>query len=264
MDATFCMYSSYFRHPLSVTQHPTPITQHPPIMKIALLGYGKMGKTIEKLALEKGHSIVFKSTSESSEGNFDEAEVAIEFSSPEAAVENISKALKAGIPVVSGTTGWLENYEEMVKLCENRNGSFIYASNFSVGVNLFFSINEYAAKLMAPWKEYDVSVGEIHHLQKKDAPSGTAITIAEGILKHSVKKDWRLDASQKNSLNITAKREEDVKGTHIVSYDSSIDTISLKHEAHSRDGFALGAILAAEFLKNKKGIFTMKNVLGIE
>ena len=152
----------------------------------------------------------------------------------------------------------------MVKLCENRNGSFIYASNFSVGVNLFFSINEYAAKLMAPWKEYDVSVGEIHHLQKKDAPSGTAITIAEGILKHSVKKDWRLDASQKNSLNITAKREEDVKGTHIVSYDSSIDTISLKHEAHSRDGFALGAILAAEFLKNKKGIFTMKNVLGIE
>jgi 4-hydroxy-tetrahydrodipicolinate reductase len=233
-------------------------------MKIALLGYGKMGKTIEKLALEKGHTIVFKSTSETSEGNFNDAEVVIEFSSPEAAVSNISKALEAGIPVVSGTTGWLEKYGEMVKLCKKCNGSFITASNFSVGVNLFFSINEYAAKLMAPWKDYNVSVEEIHHLQKKDAPSGTAITIAEGILKHSDKKDWKLNTSEENSLNITAKREEDVKGTHIVSFDSSIDTISLKHEAHSREGFALGAILAAEYLKDKKGIFTMKDVLGIE
>ncbi len=233
-------------------------------MKIALLGYGKMGKTIEKLALEKGHSIVFKSTSETSEGNFETAEVAIEFSSPEAAVTNISKALDAGIPVVSGTTGWLEKYGEMVKLCEKRNGSFITASNFSVGVNLFFSINEYAAKLMAPWKEYNVSVEEVHHLQKKDAPSGTAITIAEGILKFSNKKDWKLNTSEEKSLNIIAKREEDVKGTHTVSYESPIDTITIKHEAHSREGFALGAILAAEFLKDKKGLFTMKNVLGIE
>lgn len=233
-------------------------------MKIALLGYGKMGKTIEKLALEKGHSIVFKSTSETSEGKFEDAEVAIEFSSPEAAVANISKALGAGIPVVSGTTGWLEKLDEMVNLCENRNGSFITASNFSVGVNLFFSINEYAAKLMEPWKEYTVSVEEIHHLQKKDAPSGTAITIAEGILKHSTKEGWKLDSSEENILNITAKREEDVKGTHIVSYDSAIDTISFTHEAHSREGFALGAILAAEFLKDKKGIFTMKDVLGIK
>ena len=239
-------------------------------MKIALLGYGKMGKTIERLALEKGHSIVFKSTSESSEGNFEEADVAIEFSLPEAAVSNISKALEAGIPVVSGTTGWLEKYDKIVKICQMRNGSFITASNFSIGVNLFFSINEYAAKLMAPWKEYNVSVEEIHHLQKKDAPSGTAITIAEGILKHSEKKAWKLDTSdlsaeaEENILNITAKREEDVKGTHIVSYESKIDTISLKHEAHSRDGFALGAILAAEFLKDKKGIFTMKDVLGLK
>ena len=232
-------------------------------MKIALLGYGKMGKTIEKLAMEKGHSVVFKNTSNSSEGNFEDAEVAIEFSSPEAAILNISKALEAGIPIVSGTTGWLANYGEMVNLCERRNGSFITASNFSIGVNLFFSINEYAAKLMAPWKEYNVSVEEIHHLQKKDAPSGTAITIAEGILKHSDKEDWKLNTSHENSLNITAKREEEVKGTHIVSYDSFIDTISLKHEAHSRDGFALGAILAAEFLKDKKGIFTMKDVLGL-
>lgn len=239
-------------------------------MKIALLGYGKMGKTIERLALEKGHSIVFKSTSESSEGNFEEADVAIEFSLPEAAVSNISKALEAGIPVVSGTTGWLEKYDKIVKICQMRDGSFITASNFSIGVNLFFSINEYAAKLMAPWKEYNVSVEEIHHLQKKDAPSGTAITIAEGILKHSEKKAWKLDTSdlsaeaEENILNITAKREEDVKGTHIVSYESKIDTISLKHEAHSRDGFALGAILAAEFLKDKKGIFTMKDVLGLK
>lgn len=232
-------------------------------MKIALLGYGKMGKTIEKLALEKGHSVVFKSTIDSSEGTFEDAEVAIDFSSPEAAVSNISKALEAGIPIVSGTTGWLNKYDEMVKLCEKRNGSFISASNFSVGVNLFFSINEYAAKLMAPWKEYNVSVEEIHHLEKKDAPSGTAITIAEGILKHSDKKDWKLNTSEEKSLNITAKREEDVKGTHIVSYDSDIDTISFKHEAHSREGFAKGAILAAEFLKDKKGIFTMKDVLGL-
>ena len=232
-------------------------------MKIALLGYGKMGKTIENLALEKGHSIVYKSTSTSEEGNFEEAELAIEFSSPEAAVKNISKALKADIPVVSGSTGWLEKYDEMVSLCQSRNGSFIYASNFSVGVNLFFNINEYVAKLMAPWKEYDVSVEEIHHLQKKDAPSGTAISIAEGILKFNDKKDWKLDTDQEGILNIIAKREEDVKGTHIVHYTSSVDTISLKHQAHSREGFAKGAILAGEWLMDKKGVFTMKDVLGI-
>ena len=232
-------------------------------MKIALLGYGKMGKTIENLALEKGHSIVYKSTSTSEEGNFEEAELAIEFSSPEAAVKNISKALKANIPVVSGSTGWLEKYDEMVSLCKSRNGSFIYASNFSVGVNLFFKINEYVAKLMAPHKEYDVSVEEIHHLQKKDAPSGTAISIAEGILKHNDKKDWKLETDQRDLLNIIAIREEDVKGTHIVHYTSSVDTISLKHEAHSREGFAKGAILAGEWLMGKKGVFTMKDVLGI-
>jgi len=233
-------------------------------MKIALLGYGKMGKTIEKLALEKGHSVVFKNTSEFSEGNFEDAEVAIDFSSPDAAVQNISKVLEAGIPIISGTTGWLDKYDEMVNLCENRNGSFIYASNFSVGVNLFFSINEYAAKLMAQWKEYDVSVEEIHHLEKKDAPSGTAITIAEGILKHIDKENWKLNSADENSLKITAIREEDVKGTHIVSYNSAIDAISLKHEAHSREGFAKGAILAAEWLKDKKGIYTMKDVLEIQ
>lgn len=232
-------------------------------MKIALLGYGKMGKTIEKLALEKGHSIVFVKSKDLVEGKFEDADLAIEFSSPEAAVENISKAMERRIPVVSGTTGWLDKYDEIVDLCKERNGSFIYASNFSIGVNLFFSINEYAAKLISPWKAYNVSIEEIHHLQKKDAPSGTAITIAERILEHSNKESWKLDASEENILNITAKRENDVKGTHTVSYHSLIDTISLKHEAHSREGFAMGAILAAEWLKDKKGVFTMKDVLGI-
>lgn len=233
-------------------------------MKIALLGYGKMGQTIEKLALEKGHSVVFKSTHQSSEGNFEDSEVAIDFSAPDAAVTNISKALEANIPIISGTTGWLEKYDEMVNLCKQRNGSFIYASNFSVGVNLFFNINKYAAKLMAPWKEYNVSIEEIHHLQKKDAPSGTAISVAEDILKFSEKEEWKLNGADASSLKITAKREADVKGTHSVFYTSTIDTISLKHEAHSREGFAKGAILAAEWLQNKKGIFTMKDVLSIQ
>lgn len=232
-------------------------------MKIALLGYGKMGKTIERLALEKGHRVVFKNTSDWSEGDLKDADVAIEFSVPESAVENISKVLEAGIPIVSGTTGWTEHYDEMVKLCERRNGSFIYASNFSIGVNLFFSINEYAAKLMADWKEYDVSIEEIHHTEKKDSPSGTAISLAKDILKYSDKKDWKLDANSKDELKITAKREADVKGTHIINYISEIDTISLKHEAHSREGFAKGAILAAEWLIGKKGVYSMKNVLGI-
>lgn len=232
-------------------------------MKIAILGYGKMGRTIEKLALQKGHSIVFKSSADYSEGKFEDADVAIEFSSPEAAVKNISHALESGIPVVSGTTGWLDHYEEISDLCKKRNGSFIYASNFSIGVNLFFNINEYAAKLMSQWQEYDVSIEEIHHKEKKDAPSGTAITLANQILKFSDKVDWNLDSIEKNQLKITAKREEDVKGTHIVSYDSKIDTISLKHEAHTREGFAMGAILAAEWLVDKKGIYSMKDVLGL-
>lgn len=232
-------------------------------MKIALLGYGKMGKTIEKLALEKGYSIVYKSTKDSSEGTFEDADVVIEFSLAEAAVQNISKALEAGLPVISGTTGWLQQYDEMVKLCQKRNGSLIFASNFSIGVNLFFNINEYAAALLAPWKDYNVSIEEIHHTEKKDAPSGTAITIAEEILKHSDKKDWKLDGNNLDELKITAKREEDVKGTHVVQYDSKIDSISLKHEAHSREGFAMGAILAAEWLRDKKGVFTMKDVLSL-
>jgi len=230
-------------------------------MKIALLGYGKMGKTIEKLAIQKGHTIVERTNSASEKINLANADVAIEFSTPETATKNITFCLENNIPIVSGTTGWLENYEEMVKLCEKRNGSFIYASNFSIGVNLFFNINEYVSKVMEPWKDYNVSIEEIHHTQKKDAPSGTAITLAEEILKHSDKKEWKLDGDSNEELTITAQRTEDVKGTHIINYNSNIDTISIKHKAHSREGFAIGAILAVEWLQNKKGVYTMKDVL---
>tara|TARA_B100000809_G_scaffold24130_1_gene21097 strand:- start:18109 stop:18810 length:702 start_codon:yes stop_codon:yes gene_type:complete len=233
-------------------------------MKIALLGYGKMGKTIEKLALEKGHTIVSRINRNSSKEKLLKADIAIEFSTPEAAVSNIKFCLENRIPIVSGTTGWLEHYDEMIKLCESRNGSFIYASNFSVGVNLFFSINEYVSNLMKPWKDYQVSIEEIHHTQKLDAPSGTAITLAEGIVKNSDTKNWKLNEAADDTIKITAKRIDEVKGTHIINYDSDIDTISIKHEAHSRDGFALGAILAAEWLADKKGIFTMKDVLQIK
>ena len=233
-------------------------------MKIALLGYGKMGKTIEKLAMDKGHEIVFKSTQGSSEGNLTDADVAIEFSVAEAAVENISTCFQNNIPVVSGTTGWIKRYNEVLKICEKCNGSFIYASNFSVGVNLFFNLNGYLAQLMQQWEEYIPSIEETHHIQKKDAPSGTAISLADGMLRHSNFNEWELNAKDSDKLNINAIREADLKGTHIVEYKSNIDTISIKHEAHSRDGFALGAILAAEWLIGKKGVFSMKDVLDLK
>ena len=232
-------------------------------MKIALLGYGKMGKTIEKLAVQKGHSILVKSTSKSDTIDLSKVDIAIEFSSPDAAINNITQCLDNNIPIVSGTTGWLDRYDEILKLCEKRNGSFIYASNFSIGVNLFFKINEYVSKLMKPWKEYTPSIEEIHHIQKKDKPSGTAITLAEGIIKHTDKSDWKLEKGSEKDIQITAKRIEDVKGKHIINYKSTIDTISIIHEAHNREGFALGAILAAEWLLDKKGVFTMKDVLNI-
>ncbi len=233
-------------------------------MKIALLGYGRMGKIIEKLAVKKGHTIISKINQDSSKEELLKADIAIEFSTPEAAVSNIKFCLENGIPIVSGTTGWLAHYDEMIKLCENRNGSFIYASNFSIGVNLFFSINEYVSNLMEPWKDYQVSIEEVHHNQKLDTPSGTAVTLAEEIVKNSDKKNWKLNEEADGTIKITAKRMDEVKGTHIINYDSNIDTISIKHEAHSRDGFALGALLAAEWLADKKGIFTMKDVLQIK
>lgn len=233
-------------------------------MKIALLGYGKMGKTIERLAIEKGHTIVYTATSSNEEGNLKMADVAIEFSVPVSAITNICKCFEAGIPVISGTTGWLDRYDELLKICESRNGSFIYASNFSVGVNLFFNLNEQLAKLMQPWSEYEADITEIHHTQKLDAPSGTAISIAEGMLPYSEKTAWKLQPTTEDGLPISAKRIEEVKGTHIVNYTSEIDTITISHEAHTRDGFAKGAILAAEWLKGKKGVYSMKDVLSIK
>ena len=233
-------------------------------MKIALLGYGKMGKIVEKLAIKKGHTIVSRINQYSSKEEILKADIAIEFSTPQAAVSNIKFCLENDIPIVSGTTGWLVHYDKMIKLCENRNGSFIYASNFSIGVNLFFYINEYVSNLIEPWKDYQVSIEEVHHNQKLDIPSGTAVTLAEGIIRNSEKKNWELNGTDAENINITAKRINDIKGTHIINYNSNIDTISIKHEAHSRDGFALGAILAAEWLADKKGIFTMKDVLQIK
>lgn len=230
-------------------------------MKIALLGYGKMGKTIEILAKKSGHEIVFKSSSKETRGLLNEASVAIDFSTPETAFENIKCALEIGIPVVSGTTGWLKDYDKVIKFCEERNGSFIYASNFSIGVNLFFNLNAQLAKIMGRWDTYKPSISEIHHIHKKDAPSGTAISLAEEIIKHSNKVGWKLDEASEEEIEITANRMDNVHGLHEVVYASDIDSIAIKHEAHSREGFAIGAILASEWLQLKKGVFTMKDVL---
>ena len=233
-------------------------------MKIALFGYGKMGKTIEQLALQKGHTIVLKTSGKSSLEKVIEADVAIDFSTPKAAASNIKFCLERQIPIVCGTTGWLENYNEIINFCKNCNGAFIYASNFSIGVNLFFKMNEYIADLMKSWKGYQISLEEIHHTEKLDTPSGTAITLAEGIIKNSDKISWNQKELKENNINITSKRIKDLKGTHRVNYQSEIDTISIQHEAHSRKGFALGALLAAEWLVGKKGIFTMKDVLKLK
>lgn len=233
-------------------------------MKIALLGYGKMGKTIEEIAVERGHEIVLK-VSEDIE-NYDlsniEADVAIDFSIPDAAFNNITTAFKKKIPVVCGTTGWLDKYEEAVQSCRDEETAFIYASNFSIGVNLFFKLNEQLAEMMKNLEDYTVEIEEIHHLQKLDAPSGTAISLAQQILeKNPKKKAWKLDRAEKDEIPVYAKREANVPGTHTVSYNSEIDTIEIKHTAHSRQGFAKGAVIAAEWLKDKKGVFTMKEVL---
>ena len=232
-------------------------------MKIALLGYGKMGKVIERIALERGHEIVLKKDQNNTFEGLLNADVAIDFSVPTSAVANISKCLNNGIPVISGTTGWLADYPKMVQLCKEKNGSFIYASNFSLGVNVFFELNEYLAKMMANLKQYKVSMEEIHHTQKLDAPSGTAITLAEGVIKHTDYANWTLETPISNEIHIEAKRIENVPGTHSIFYDSEVDQIEIKHTAHSREGFALGAVVAADWLKDKKGVFTMKDVLGI-
>ena len=234
-------------------------------MKIALLGYGRMGKTIEQIALQKGHEIVLKVDENTKNFDISLADVAIDFSIPSIAFTNISNCLKNNVPVVSGTTGWLEKYDEAIQLCEQNNGGFIYASNFSLGVNIFFELNEYLAKMMKNLTDYQISMEEIHHTKKLDEPSGTAITLAEGIIKHTNKNNWALNVtSNETELPIVAKRIDDVPGTHSIEYKSSVDTIDIKHTAHNRDGFALGAVIAAEWLVGKTGVYTMKDVLGLK
>lgn len=233
-------------------------------MKIALLGYGKMGKAIEKIAISRGHTIVLKVTEQTKKFNINLADIAIDFSAPNAAVKNISNCLKKGVPVISGTTGWLKDYDNIIALCEERDGAFIYASNFSLGVNIFFELNKNLAKMMKGLSQYKVTMEEIHHTQKLDAPSGTAITLAENIIEHSSYDGWELAPSNDvEKIPIHAKREENVPGTHSINYESSIDRICITHKANNREGFALGAIIATEWLHGKTGIFTMKDVLNI-
>jgi 4-hydroxy-tetrahydrodipicolinate reductase len=238
-------------------------------MKIALIGYGKMGKAIEKIAAGNGDEIVLKIASANKDiftvDNLKEADAAIEFTNPHSAVENIKKCMDAGVPVVCGTTGWLNQLDEIKSYCNKKNGAFIHASNFSIGVNLFFALNKYLASLMSDHKEYAVSIKETHHTQKKDAPSGTAISLAEQLLQSiKTKKGWvnakTNDAAQ---LEIISERIGDVPGIHSIKYDSPTDFIEITHSAYNRKGFAGGALLAAKFIIGKHGIFSMQDVLGL-
>jgi 4-hydroxy-tetrahydrodipicolinate reductase len=236
-------------------------------MKIAIIGYGKMGKAIETIAVQKGHTIDLKidinNSNTFTKENLQQCNVAIEFTGPHSAMENISKCFDAGIPVVSGSTGWLAEWELIKNKCEKQNGTLLYASNFSVGVNIFFELNKKLAQLMSNQNDYEISMEEIHHTEKKDAPSGTAITLAQQILENvQRKKKWINEiAKYPNELSIISKRINPAPGTHSIKYSSAIDDIEIIHTAHSRTGFATGAVLAAEFLYNKKGIFTMQDVL---
>ncbi len=237
-------------------------------MKIALIGYGKMGKTIERMALEQGHEVVLKididNYSDFTAQNLQKADVAIEFTRPEDAFDNIRKCLAAGIPTISGTTGWLKKKAAIEELCKRKKGAFFYASNYSIGVNIFFALNKFLAKMMDVRTQYEIETEEIHHVQKLDAPSGTSITLAEGILENiQRKKSWVNDTpTSKTHLPIISKRIDKVPGTHQISYHSAIDTIEIKHTAHSREGFARGAIQAAEWIIGKRGCFGMQDLLG--
>lgn len=238
-------------------------------MNIALIGYGKMGKTIEKIAVERGHDILLKidvdTAAELTIQNLQRCDVAIEFTGPHSAVQNILKCFDAGIPVVSGSTGWLAEWDTVKKACEENNGTLLYASNFSIGVNIFFEVNKKLAALMNTQPGYQVSITETHHTEKKDAPSGTAISLAEQILTEvGRKKSWVNNNTPKaEELAIISERIDPAPGTHSIKYTSDIDDIEIIHTAHNRQGFAAGAVLAAEFIQNKKGIFNMKNVLGL-
>lgn len=235
-------------------------------MRIALLGYGKMGQTIEKIAIERGHiishAINIDNQQDLAKVTSSTTDVAIEFSEPSSAFSNIIHCLTHQVPVVVGTTGWLNRFSEAEEICKEQNGTFFYASNFSIGVNLFFKLNELLAEMMNDFPEYEVDMEEIHHIHKKDAPSGTAITLAEGIIQHLKKKvSWALERSGEETISIFSKREGEVPGTHIVSYRSTVDDIEIKHTAHSRQGFALGAVKVAEWLPGKKGVLNMKDFL---
>ncbi len=238
-------------------------------MKIALIGYGKMGKAIEAIALQHGHEIVLKidvdNAADFTAANLQKADAAIEFTGPHSAFSNVMKCLEFGVPLVCGSTGWLDKMDEAVTFCKKQNGCFLYASNFSVGVNIFFEINKRLAELMKPHAEYKISMEEIHHTQKRDAPSGTAVTLAEQVMEKIGRKNkWvNTETNDPRELSIISKRIDPAPGTHTVSYYSDIDTIDIVHTAHNRTGFATGAVLAAEFVRGKKGIFSMKDVLGL-
>ncbi|WP_194766017.1 4-hydroxy-tetrahydrodipicolinate reductase [Tamlana sp. I1] len=233
-------------------------------MKIALLGYGKMGKTIEQIAIKRGHQVVLTIDKNDADYDITKADVAIDFSIPSVAFNNITNCINNKVPVISGTTGWLERYDEAVALCEEKKSAFIYASNYSLGVNIFFELNKTLAKMMSTLKQYNVSMEEIHHTQKLDAPSGTAISLANDVIAQSSKySNWKLDEGDETTIPITAKRIEDVPGTHTVTYESEVDTINIEHIAHTRQGFALGAVIAAEWIAGKTGVFTMNDVLNI-
>ena len=232
-------------------------------MNIALLGYGKMGKLIEQIAIRRNHNVVAIKDVDTPEIDYSKVEVGIDFSTPEAAFDNITNCIDKKIPVISGTTGWLDRFDEVKKFCEEQEGAFLYASNFSLGVNIFFALNSYLAKMMSSFEDYDASIEEIHHIHKLDAPSGTAISLADGIIEQTTYNDWGLEAGSDQTLPINSVREGEFPGTHLVSYKSEIDDIEIKHTAHSREGFALGAVIAAEWIIGKSGVYGMKDVLNI-
>lgn len=231
-------------------------------MKIALVGYGKMGKIIDEIATQRNHEIVAKLNESPNSENLNNADVVIEFSNPEVAFNNIKTCLENKIPVICGTTGWLDQKSEIEKIAAENKTSFLYGSNFSLGVNLFFALNEKLADLMKNFPDYNIQLEEIHHIHKKDAPSGTAISLAEGIIKNDNRfEGWKLDETRDKEVGIFAIREDEVPGTHSVFYKSSVDEIEIKHTAYSRNGFALGAVIAAEWIQGKTGNFSMKDVL---
>ncbi len=234
-------------------------------MKIALIGYGKMGRAIEGIARERGHEVVSIITTANPQDfdseAFRSADVAIEFTVPAAAFTNVTKAIERGVAVVSGTTGWTDRISEVEALCNDRGGAFLYSSNFSIGVNAFFAVNKYLAKIMNRFPQYDVAMKEIHHIHKLDHPSGTAITLAQGIINNiDRKQSWSETSKAADAVNIEAVREGEVPGTHIITYTSADDRITIEHEAFSRRGFALGSVVAAEWLNGKKGCFTMNDI----